>query len=251
MGLKRLVVAAVGLAAAIAGVAIAGHFESGSSGLRPYGLRDTLPGIVAAFGGNARVVEIIVDSSGAYFQVIGGDGQLHIRDYTVVESEIEAGTYGYNRKTRNYIRVPTRAESRGAVLTLGQINPGVVDTLYGKLSFPRQGSSATLTGRSWFLQSGVRPGDPYVAAYDGSALRPAHSVAPPSPNGTVTSVSTPATSSGPSKASTTTVFSFTTTISSGLTSPRRLKKTQRLETCIEHARSDVNRIVACQRRFAP
>lgn len=253
-GRKRLVSAVVGVAAAAVGVAIAAHFEAGSSGLRPYGLRDTLPEMVARFGGSARVVEIIVDSSGAYFQVIGTDRQLHIRDYTVVESEIEAGTYGYNRKTRNYVRAPTRAESRGAVVTLGQIHPTVVDTLFGKLGFPRQGSSATLTRRSWLLQSGVRPGDPYVAAYDGSGLRRTSSVAPPNPSATTKSGparAAPPASSGQSTASTTTVYSFSTTISSGPARPRRLESTRRLLTCIEHAQGDPNKIVACQRRFVP
>ena len=175
-GLKRLVVGAVGVLAAmigvaIAGVAIAGHVMSDSNGgLKPYGLQETLPQMVASFRDNARVVEIIVGSSGVYYQVIGADRQLHIRDYSIVESEIEAGTYGYNRKTRNFVRAPTVAESRSAVLTLRQVDPGVMDALYGKVGFPRQGSSATLTGRSWLLQSGAEPDHRFVAAYDGGAV---------------------------------------------------------------------------------
>ena len=62
-GLKRLVVGAVGVVAAIVGVAIAGHITSDSNGgLKPYGLQDTLPQMVASFGANARVVELIVGS---------------------------------------------------------------------------------------------------------------------------------------------------------------------------------------------
>ena len=72
--------------------------------------------MVSSFGANARVVEIVVDSSGAYYQVIRADHQLHIRDYAIVESEVEAGTEGYNRKTTNFARVPTAAASRRAVL---------------------------------------------------------------------------------------------------------------------------------------
>ena len=126
--------------------------------------------MVASFGTSARVVEIIVGSSGIYYQVIGADRQLHIRDYSILESEIEAGTYGYNRKTRNYVRALTPAQSRSAVLTLGQVDPGVVDSLYHRVGFPRQGSSATLTGRSWFLQSGAQPEHRFVAAYSGGGL---------------------------------------------------------------------------------
>ena len=71
----------VGALVAIAGVAIGGYFVSGSSGVHPYTLQETLPEMVGALGPDARVVEIIVSSNDFYFQVIGADGQLHIRDY--------------------------------------------------------------------------------------------------------------------------------------------------------------------------
>ena len=209
------------LGAAIA--SIASYFESRSTAALAYDLQGTLPKMVSAFGSDARVVEISVGSSDVYFQVIGADGRLHIRDYKVVESEIEAGTYGYNRKTSDYLRAPTALESQDAVLKLGQIDPGVVDRLYGKVGFPRQGSSATLTGRSWFLESGVSPDHQHVAGYDGSGLSPARSAAPPDPN-SPTPASAPASPrkrpSG-SNACTTTVLHFTTTISSGQANPPR------------------------------
>ena len=251
MGMKRVVVGVVALVLAVAGVTIGGYVESASHGLRPLSLQQALPKMVSAFGSDARVVEIVVGSSDVYFQVIGTDGQLHIRDYAVVESEIEAGTYGYNRKTRDYVRAPSASESRGAVLTLGQIDPSVVDKLYDKVGFPRNGSSATLTGRSWFVESGASPDHQYVAAYDGSGLRAAHSPAPPNPNLPTTSAPVSATSSTTSTASTTTVFSFSTTISSRPTRPHKLHTAQRLVTCIEHAQGDVSKIAACQRRFVP
>jgi hypothetical protein len=49
------------------------------------------------------------------------------------------------------------------VVTLGQVDPGVVDSLYGEVGFPSQGSGATLTGRSWFLQSGAHPEHRFTA----------------------------------------------------------------------------------------
>ncbi len=260
-GLKRLVVGVVGVVAAIVGVAIAGvaivghvSFDS-NGGLKPYGLRETLPQMVASFGAKARVVEVIVGSSGVYYQVIGADRQLHIRDYSIVESEIDAGTYGYNRKTRNFVRAPTATESRSAVLTLGQVDPGVVDSLYSMVGFPRQGSSATLTRRSWFLESGAQPEHRFVAAYSGTGVRRTQAPAPPDPKTATippsTQATTPASPNG-SKATTTTVYSFTTTISSGSTKPGKLNSTtQRLLTCIEHAQGDVNKIVVCQRKFVP
>jgi hypothetical protein len=134
-GLKRLVVGLVALTAGATGVAILLGATDPNGGLKPYGLQQTLPQMVSSFGANARVVEIIVGSSGVYYQVIGSDRRLHIRDYSIVESEIEAGTTGYNRKTSNYVRAPTAGESRSAVLTLGQIDPSAVDTLYSRWDF--------------------------------------------------------------------------------------------------------------------
>jgi len=250
-------VGAVGLIAALIGVAVAVRLTTGANGgLKPYGLHETLPEMVSSFGANARVVEIIVDDSGAYYQVIGSDHRLHIRDYAIVESEIEAGTQGYNRKTTNFVRAPTAAESHSAALTLAQVDPDVVDRLYGKVGFPHQGSSATLTGRAWFLESGAHPEHRYVAAYNGDSVQRTEEAAAPDPKTVSVPSSTrttaPAASSAGSKATTTTVYSFTTTISSGLTKPGKAGRTaQRLVTCISHAQGDVNKIVVCQRKYVP
>jgi hypothetical protein len=181
--------------------------------------------------------------------VIGADRRLHIRDYTIAQSEIDAGTYGYNRKTTNDVRAATPAESRSAVVTLGQIDPSVVDNLYSNVGFPRQGSSATLTGRAWFLESGAQPEHRFVAAYDGHGVQRTQSAAAPDPNigPTQTTPSTVANGSN-----TTTTYSFTTTIASGSTRPGKLSRaTQRLATCITRAQGDVNKIVVCQRKFVP
>ena len=187
--------------------------------------------------------------------MIGADHQLHIRDYAIVESEISAGTEGYNRKTTNFVRAPTAAESRGAVLTLAQLDPAVVDRLYGKVGFPQEGSSATLTGRSWFLQSGAHPEHRYVAAYNGDSVQRTQAAAAPDPKTasvpSSTQTTTPTSSNG-FKATTTTVYSFTTTISSGSAKAGKGNRTeQRLVTCISHAQGDVNKIVVCQRKYAP
>jgi hypothetical protein len=252
---KRLIVGGVGALAAIVGVAIAGRVTLDSNGgLKPYGLQETLPHMVATFGANARVVEIIVGSSGTYYQVIGADRQLHIRDYSIVESEIDAGTYGYNRKTSNFVRAPTVAETHSAVLTLGEIDPGVVDRLYDKVGFPRQGSSAMLTARSWFLESGAQPEHRFLAAYDGAAVQRTQAVAPPDPKTVTIPSSTQATrppSSSGSKATTTTIYNFTTTISGSKNLGKLSRTTQRLLICIAQARGDANKIAACQRKFVP
>ena len=257
VGRKRLILAAVGVTAALIGVAIAVDLTIGpNGGLKPYGLRETLPAMVSTFGANARVVEIIVDDSGAYYQVIGADHRLHIRDYAIVESEVEAGTEGYNRKTTNFVRAPTAAESHNAALTLAQVDPGVVDSLYSKVGFPHQGSSATLTGRSWFLESGAHPEHRYVAAYTGDSVQRTQEAAAPDPKTASLPSSTQQTtspaSSNATKTTTTKVYSFTTTITSGSTKPGRVSRTaQRLVTCISHAQGDVTKIVVCQRKYVP
>lgn len=254
VALGLFVAGLIAVLTAIVGIAIVGHVSFDSNGgLKPYGLRETLPQMVASFGPNAHLVEIIVDSSGIYYQVIGADRQLHIRDYAIVESEIDAATEGYNRKTSNFVRAPTAAESRSAVLTLRQLDAGVVDRLYSKVGFPRQGSSATLTGRSWFLESGAQPEHRFVAAYSGAGVQRTQAAAPPDPK-TATVPSSPQAasprSSNGTTATTTTVFSFTTTLSSGSTKPGNLNRaTQRLVTCIPHAQGDVNKIAVCQRKF--
>ena len=206
--------------------------------------------------GIKRLIVGVVDSSGAYYQVIGADHQLHIRDYAIVESEISAGTEGYNRKTTNFVRAPPPAESRGAVLTLAQLDTAVVDRLYGKVGFPREGSSATLTGRSWFLQSGAQPEHRFVAAYNGDAVQRTQAAAAPDPKTasvpSSTQTTTPTSSNGFKATTTTTVYSFTTTISSGSAKAGKGNGTeQRLVTCISHAQRDVSKIVVCQRKYVP
>jgi hypothetical protein len=120
-------------------------------------------------------------------------------------------------------------------VTLGQLDPGVVDSLYSKVGFPRQGSSATLMGRSWFLQSGAQTGHRFVAAYNGDSVQRTQAAAPADP-----------------KTTTTEVYGFTTTISSGSTQPGKVNRiAQRLVTCISHAKGDVNKIVVCQRKYVP
>ena len=130
-----------------------------------------------------------------------------------------------------------------------------MDRLYGKVGFPRQGSSATLTGRSWFLQSGAQPEHRFVAAYNGDSVQRTQAAAAPDPKTASVSSSTQTTaptSSNGSRTTLTEVYGFTTTISSGSTKPGKVSRTaQRLVTCISHAQGDVSKIVVCQRKFVP
>jgi hypothetical protein len=73
--------------------------KTAGGAIKPYTLQETLPKMVSDFGAKARVVQISVSEDDVDFQVMGGDEQLHIRNYDVVESEISAGTEGYNQWT--------------------------------------------------------------------------------------------------------------------------------------------------------
>jgi hypothetical protein len=219
-----------------------------------YTLQATLPKMIADFGANARVVRIDVnreedEDQHVLYEVIGADGRLHQRSYVLSQSPTGDGGTGSGTYVRNAVRMPTAAEVRGARLHLGQIPPGVVDELYGKVGFPSTDSHATLTGETWALStqeaSGAKFSDKYEARYDGSELRqtgsdPFHSTGrttsrPPSP---------------PARARTPTA---PTVQPPSAPAPGRstLQKAQRLLACIQGAHQDVTKLIACQRRFGP
>src|ERR1700729_859257 len=158
----------VALTAAALGIYIA--IGGPGSPLKPYTLGETLPKMVADFGAQARIVQISYSEDNVDFQVIPRDGRLHVRNYDVVESEIDAGTTGYNRKVTDFVRAPTAAEAAQARVTLGQIDPGVADRLLHKVGFSRSDSSAILSGASWRLETYKGPSDDYVASFDGSSV---------------------------------------------------------------------------------
>jgi hypothetical protein len=165
---RQRVLGVLGVAGAIVGVVIGSHaFESATT---TDTLANTLPQMVGEFGGSARVVQIIVDSGGVNYQVIGSDGLLHTRDYGIRTSQDVEGT-ATTHEVENTQRHPTTAERRGAIVTLSKFEPGVVDDLYRKVGFPSSSSSATFSDGHWLLQTGSRPFDKYEARYDGSGLR--------------------------------------------------------------------------------
>jgi hypothetical protein len=221
----------------VAGVVVYVAVKTAGGGVKPYTLQETLPKMVSDFGAKARVVQISVSEDNVDFQVIGGDEQLHIRNYDVVESEISSGTTGYNRKVTNFVRAPTSTETSGARVTLGQIDPGVVDRLFHKVGFSRGDSGAILGGSSWVLDSYRGSSDDYVAAVDGSGV---HHVDLSSPPAAVTTTQTV-----PATTSSVTSFSTTFTFSGGS------GRSSKLVRCIVGAQGDVNKILKCQERFPP
>jgi hypothetical protein len=232
-GIRAGLGAVVALVAAALGIYIASRTAGG--GIKPYTLGETLPKMVADFGAQARVVQISYSADNVDFQVIPRDGRLHIRNYDVVESEIDAGTTGYNRKVTNVVRAPSAAEAAQARVTLGQIEPGVVDALLHKVGFARHDSSAILSGASWLLETYKGPSDDYVASFDGSGVHHGN------PATTAAATTTQAVPAGASNVST---FSTTFTVTK---SPRASK----LLRCMVNAQGDVNKVLKCQQRFPP
>jgi hypothetical protein len=170
------------------------------------------------------------------YEVIGSDGLLHRRDYALQTSETPGGGTGYNRHESNSQRRPTGGERRSATVPLGSLKPGIVDDLLGRVGFPQSASSATLTGRTWLLQSGVRPFDKYEARFDGTHL---HQTA------------SKATVFGPQPSSPPTVGSTTTPRTPSIKVPTTSTKPNRLLSCIQHAHGNVTKMQVCTQRFAP
>jgi hypothetical protein len=244
---RRGIRAALGTAVALVIAAVGTYMAAKTSneGLKPYTLQETLPKMVSDFGAKARIVQILTSDQSVDFRVIPSDGQLHIRNYDVVEADDDAGTVGYNRKVTNVVRAPTSAEAAQAQVTLGQIDPGVVDRLLHKVGFSPGDTSVILSGRSWVLDTYKGTSDDYVASFDGSGVHRAQLSGP--------------TGTGPQSAATssaTTTATATQTVSSATTFSTTFKvtgnpKASKLLRCIVNAQGDVTKILKCQERFPP
>jgi hypothetical protein len=244
---RRGIRAALGTAVALAIAAVGTYMavKTSNEGLKPYTLQETLPKMVSDFGAKARIVQILTSDQSVDFRVIPSDGQLHIRNYDVVEADDDAGTVGYNRKVTNVVRAPTSAEAAQAQVTLGQIDPGVVDRLLHKVGFSPGDTSVILSGRSWVLDTYKGTSDDYVASFDGSGVHRAQLSGP-----TGTGPQSVATSSA------TTTATATQTVSSATTFSTTFKvtgnpKASKLLRCIVNAQGDVTKILKCQERFPP
>jgi hypothetical protein len=226
---------------ALAGAGVGIYFSFFFKGGSPYSLQETLPKMVSAFGSDARAVQILVSSDNVSYEVIARDGLLHRRVYNLLFSRVVRGRTGKSREINDSVRKATASELSEAQLTLGQLAAGVVENLYHRVNFPSQGSSATLTGETWSIQSGVRPFDKYEARYDGTGLHQTQSKATVfgrSPSGqTKTQAST--------QSNVATSSSITVTSSGGVTSSAaQRKKLNRLVACIQRAKGDVSKIAA-------
>ncbi len=232
------------LVGAAVGIYFAFYFKGGS----PYTFEETLPKMVSAFGADARVVQVLVSSDNVSYEVIGRDGLLHRRVYELQFSREAGGGTAKTRGVENSVRKPTAGELREARVTLGQLTPGVVDSLYHRVDFPNDGSSAVLTGETWLLESGARAFDHYQARYDGTALHQTQSKAtvfgskPPSQT----------TTQPPAQGNVVTKSSITIRSSGGTQSTATVRKRlRRLLACIQRAEGDASKIVSCQQHYAP
>jgi hypothetical protein len=144
--------------------------EAGISG-DPWTFEETLPEVTDDFGDDAKVVSISVIGGSVSYEVIGDDGLVHTRDYTVETESLSGGGQGRTRRTDNSERPATAKDIAAAKVTLGELDEDVVEQMWEEADFPAEGSSAALTGSEWALSTGARPFDQYLANADGSDVR--------------------------------------------------------------------------------
>jgi hypothetical protein len=137
---------------------------------------DTLGDAQQKFGDGAKVVKVKVDGGGVKYEVLSPDNStVMVRSYTrTSEEHVENGNgqFGtaYTNHTDDSQRAATPADVKGAAVTIGQLDPDVVDRLWDQASFPHGGSTAILQGSTWTIGSGARPFDKYSANFDGSGF---------------------------------------------------------------------------------
>jgi hypothetical protein len=136
---------------------------------------DTLGDAQQKFGDAARVVRVDVGGGGVEYDVLSADNSVVlIRNYTRTSEQTSdlngSPATGYNNHTDDSQRAATPAAVKVAVVTLGQLDKGVVDKLWDEAGFPHSGSTATLQGSVWTIGSGARPFDKYQANFNGSGF---------------------------------------------------------------------------------
>ncbi len=144
--------------------------EAGISG-DPWTFEETLPEVTDDFGEDAKVVSISAGGGAVKYEVIGDDGQVHVRDYFVESEDLSGAATGQTRRTENSERPATPEDTAAAKVALGDLDKDVVEQMWEDADFPSDGSSAALTGTEWALSSGARPFDRYLANADGSDVR--------------------------------------------------------------------------------
>jgi hypothetical protein len=201
-------------------------------------LNQTLPQTVSTFGVGARVVELVVGNDYVHYQLIPADGHLHRRDDYI------AGDQGWS--VQGSVRGATATERQDAQLRLGDVPRRVVDKLYSRLGIGVHDtfSTATLTGDTWTIKRGFGDSDLWQARYDGSGLRQERSgAAVPGP--------TNAAPAGTATSPTGTARAQRPVVPAPARGALSVTKSDRLLACIRGAHQDVNKLIACQSRFAP
>jgi hypothetical protein len=170
-----IVVATIVGMCAIGVLVIASVIGGASDAAKGRTYSDTLGDAQQKLGDGAKVVKIDVGGGGVEYDVLSPD-QVHvlIRNYTVTTEQTTgdngAPATGYTNHTDDSQRAVTPAAVKGAAVTLGQLDEGVVDKLWDEAGFPHSGSTATLQGSTWTIGSGASPFDKYQANFDGSGF---------------------------------------------------------------------------------
>ncbi len=171
-----IVVATIVVMCAIGVYVIAGVIGGISDAANGRTYSDTLGDAQQNFGDGAKVVKVNVDGGNVEYEVLSPDNStVMIRNYTrTSEEHVENGNgqFGtaYTNHTDDSQRAATRADVKGAAITLGQLDKDVVDKLWDQAGFPHSGSTAILRGSTWTIGSGAHPFDKYAANFDGSGF---------------------------------------------------------------------------------
>ncbi len=138
---------------------------------------ETLPDMTEDFGEDARVLSVVVKPDTTTYEVLTNDGKVLTRLYDVKTTThtIPGGPNRGPSRTKSQGRYETEGEREASkdelkrpTVTLGQLEPGVVDRMLAE-SGGNFTTTSTLTGRTWVLAPpGIGSG--YEANFDGTGL---------------------------------------------------------------------------------
>lgn len=146
-----------------------------SSEAEPVTFADTLSDMTADFGEDARVVRYSDDGSDVVtWEVVTAEGTLHTRTYQRETSEItdsQANPRASERTESTDEREANADELRAELVTLGELDPGVLETMLAEADAEERYADSELRGTVWTIDPVGTPWEDYTARYDGGGLK--------------------------------------------------------------------------------
>lgn len=133
----------------------------------------TLEDMREDFGSEVRVVRVGDLGGGATWEVLTSDDVLVERVYSTETSSSRNPSNGSyttetERKEAETERKPTARERNAASLTLGDLDPGVIETMCEETGLVETGGHYELRGETW---TSGGPGNLWKANFDGTGLK--------------------------------------------------------------------------------